>query len=191
MLHWFPQNTAYYITKHVNPALDRCLSLSPHRINVKAWYDSCPKPRRRIHFWPTTVVGSNMTLPRFFGSSICALCGDNGEAQRGLKVSLCKVCSRDHLESLLSAMERLNCVQTEIMRVSRTCAKCSLTYEDSSTYAIIRSMGSSSKRSSGVATPLGNCSCIDCPVTFERHHLREVEIETLELCTALQGNVID
>jgi hypothetical protein len=181
-----PQNTAYYITKHVNPALARCLSLAPHKIDVASWFAACPKPRRRVHFWPVTVVGSNATLPRFFGSSICALCGESGNVQGSLKVAICNDCKDDELQSLLSAMERLSCIQREAVSVAVRCSKCSLTYEDGSTYATIRSGAKkASKAPAGVTTPLANCSCIDCPLTFERHRLREEEVEALEVCRAL------
>jgi hypothetical protein len=180
------QNTAYYITKHVNPALDRCLSLAPHKIDVASWFAACPKPRRRVHFWPVTLVGSNATLPRFFGSSICALCGESGNVQGSLKVAVCSDCKDDKLQSLLSAMERLSCVQRNALSVASRCSRCNLTYEDGSTYATMRSVAKkSSKVPAGVATPLANCSCIDCPLTFERHRLREEEVEALEVCRAL------
>mmetsp|Transcript_7027 Transcript_7027/g.14398 ORF Transcript_7027/g.14398 Transcript_7027/m.14398 type:complete len:98 (-) Transcript_7027:250-543(-) len=92
------------------------------------------------------------------------------------------------MNSLLSSLQRLSTVQTEMSKVANKCGKCSLTYEDGSTFAAIHSIKASSKLPTGVATPLANCSCIDCPVTFERHRLREVEIEALEVCSALNAN---
>lgn len=94
------------------------------------------------------------------------------------------------MPSLLSSLGRLNAIQSEMSQVAAKCTKCSLTYEDASTFAVIRSMRGSSNNNnnalpSGVATPLGNCTCIDCPLTFKRHRLREAELEALELCTAL------
>lgn len=183
------KNTAYYITKHVNPALDRCLSLPPHKIDVFSWFSDCPKPRRHVHFWPATIAGGNAMLPRFFGSSICALCGRIGEVQGSLRVSLCQFCRDDYLQSLLSSLERLNTIQADIQSVAMKCGRCGSTYEDASTFAVISSVRGSTQLSSGVATPLANCSCIDCPITFERHRLRESEIEVLEVCSALKIDV--
>ena len=85
-------------------------------------------------------------------------------------------------------MEKLNKIQSDMLKVARTCRKCSLTYEDASTFAVIRSIKPSSKLPSGVSTPLANCSCIDCPHTFERHRLREAEVEALEVCSALKAD---
>lgn len=141
-----------------------------------------------MHFWPATIVGSNATLPRFFGSSICAICGENGDAQADLKVAICEVCLRDRMHSILSSLRRLSTVQAEMSKVASKCGKCNLAYEDVSTFATIRSIKAASKLPSCVAIPLANCSCIDCPVTFERHRLREAEIEALEVCTALNAN---
>lgn len=56
---------------------------------------------------------------------------------------------------------------------------------------MIRSMRMPSKVPSGVATPLSNCTCIDCPLTFKRHRLREAEVEALEVCAALQARADD
>ena len=109
--------------------------------------------------------------------------------QGNLRVSLCQFCKDDYLESLLSSLERLNKIQTEIQTVSMKCGRCSSTYEDASTFAVISSIRGFAELSSGVATPLGNCSCIDCPITFERHRLRESEIEALEVCSALKIDV--
>lgn len=171
----------------MNPALERCLSLSPHRIDISSWFASCPKPRPRVHFWPATIVGSNVTLPRFFGSAICALCGGTGDLQGHFKISLCKSCISDELQSYLSSVERLNTIQAEMLKCAKICSRCNLTYEDGSTFAVIRSNKTSSKLSTGVATPLSNCSCVDCPLTFERHRLREAELEAIEVCRALNS----
>ena len=92
------------------------------------------------------------------------------------------------MASLLYSLDRLNKIQSEMQTVAMKCGRCSLTYEDASTFAVIRSIKGPARRPSGVATPLGNCSCIDCPVTFERHRLRESEIEAIEVCTALKAD---
>ena len=37
-------HAAYYTTKHVNAALQRCLGLSPYHVDIHSWYESCPNP---------------------------------------------------------------------------------------------------------------------------------------------------
>lgn len=51
-------HVSYYVVKHVNAALQRCFGLAPHNIDINRWYAECPKPRRRIHFWP--ISGTKM-----------------------------------------------------------------------------------------------------------------------------------
>lgn len=57
-------HSTYYIEKHVNAALKRCFGLAPHNIDIDGWYRSCPKPRRRIHFWVSSVAytGNNAMI---------------------------------------------------------------------------------------------------------------------------------
>ncbi|KAL7565302.1 hypothetical protein ACA910_014590 [Epithemia clementina (nom. ined.)] len=185
-------NTTYYITKHVNPSLQRCLGLAPHFIDVTSWYNSMPKPRRRIHFWPTTITGSVGSLSRFFANSICLFCGGKGTVQGASKVAVCDGCKANELASVSLAFGRLNLAQEEAHSLAQQCGKCHLGYEDASTYATIRpprkkkpSSINSIYTHPGVFTPLASCSCIDCPVTFKRHRLRESEYEATELCRAL------
>jgi DNA polymerase family B len=199
----FVVNSAYYITKHVNPALQRCLGLAPNNINVTSWYESCPKPLRRSHFWPVTLRAGSATVSSFFGSSICALCGQKGKTQDGSRIAICDGCKKDRAQSLITSMERLNLTQRQAHAAAQQCAKCNLCFEDASTFAAIRPVinNKSNKKSAkggaagywgagesaGVVTPLANCSCIDCPTTFERHRLREIELEATAVCRALEG----
>jgi DNA polymerase zeta len=185
-------HSGYYITKHLNAALQRCLSLNPHNVDVKAWYESCPKPRRRIHFWPITRSGSSIMISSYFGSDICSLCKTKCMAQGLSKTAVCSDCRRDRVTTADITLSRLNSVQNEAIEVAERCKMCNLCFEDSSTFAQYRTSqqsnrGNSNKSfsSTGIITPLANCSCIDCPTTYERHRLREAELESVAVCETL------
>ena len=45
---------------------------------------------------------------------------------------------------------------------------------------------SPSSVASGISIPLANCTCIDCPLTFERHRARENALEAIALCKTLE-----
>mmetsp|Transcript_11953 Transcript_11953/g.24640 ORF Transcript_11953/g.24640 Transcript_11953/m.24640 type:complete len:220 (+) Transcript_11953:1437-2096(+) len=111
-------NTTYYITKLVNPALQRCLGLAPHKIDVNSLYNSMPKPRRRVHFWPATVNGSTGALSRFFANSNCVLCGGKGTVHGHSRVAVCHECGLKDLNALETAFHRLNLAQDESLSVA-------------------------------------------------------------------------
>lgn len=189
-------HTAYYITKHVNAALQRCLGLAPYRVDVSAWFEASPKPRRRIHFWPSTRSRQNtMMISTFFGSDKCSLCGRKCMASSRSRAAVCQDCRDDPVKAIESAMKRLNMAQKDAHSSARKCSKCNLCFEDASTFATVRSIRSTpqtgvanrSVHATVLVTPLANCSCIDCPVTFERHHLRENEMEAIAICEALDA----
>lgn len=191
-------HTAYYITKHVNAALQRCLGLSPFKVNVNAWYEACPKPRRRIHFWPTTRSGNSLMISSYFGSDICSLCGQKCIANGRAKAVVCATCRQDGVQASHIAMTRWNKVQHDAQALAKTCSKCNGCFESAETFAALRlkagegrARGADATRRStncaaGIVTPIANCSCIDCPNTYERHRLRETELEVVELCKALE-----
>jgi DNA polymerase zeta len=188
-------HAAYYITKHVNAALQRCLGLDPYRIDVNAWYESCPKPRRRIHHWPVTRSGSNLMISSYFGSDICSLCGNKCKAQGSSRAVVCGECRSDPAKATIEALGRLHAAQRESKDVALQCSKCNGCFEDASTFAVLKSSVKSSdcpssliaqvKLTPGILTPLANCTCIDCPNTFERHRLRESELEAEAICKTL------
>ena len=191
-------HSRYYITKHVNAALQRCLGLPPHNVDVNAWYESSPKPRQRIHFWPATRTGNNVMISSYFGSDICSLCKKKCMAQGLSRVAVCNSCRLKYpVAAVQRALTKLNMVQRESMQVAGRCKDCNKCFEDASTFAqcqtlqrVGRSQTSSTERASksyatGLVTPLANCSCIDCPTTFERHRLREAELEALAICETL------
>jgi DNA polymerase zeta len=190
-------HSAYYITKHVNAALQRCLGLAPYNVDVSSWYESCPKPRRRIHFWPATRLKaqSTMMISSFFGSDRCSLCGKKCMAQGRSRAAVCLDCRSDPVKALDSAMRRLNIAQYDASVLANKCSKCNLCFEDATTFAPVindRStaplkFGSKASLTTSIVIPIANCTCIDCPATFERHRLRENELEAMAICQALDA----
>ena len=187
-------HTSYYIMKHVNAALQRCLGLAPYNIDVATWFESCPKPRQRIHFWPSTSSRQgNVMISTFFGSDKCSICGQKCKANSRSKASICFSCRNNSMKSVITAMRQLNIAQKDAFVLAQQCKKCNLCFEDASTFATVRSatfktqLGTTKKStySSVLVTPLANCSCIDCPNTFERHRVREKELEAISICEAL------
>lgn len=189
-------HSSYYITKHVNAALQRCLGLAPYDINVASWFEACPKPRQRIHFWPsTTSRQSNVMISTFFGSDKCSICGLKCKANSRSKASVCFECRCNLTKSVILAMGQLGNAQKDSFALAQKCKVCNLCFEDGNTFATIRSaknkakLGTTKKNthSAILVTPLANCSCIDCPTTFERHRAREKELEAIAICEALDG----
>jgi hypothetical protein len=187
-------HSAYYITKHVNAAVQRCLGLAPYHVDVSSWFEASPKPRRRIHFWPLTRSRLNtMMISTYFGSDKCSLCGRKCMANTRSRAAVCHHCRNDPVKAIASAMKRLNLTQQDAMSLARKCSDCNLCFEDGSTFATVRNVrstagaGNKSIHATVLVTPFANCSCIDCPVTFERHQSRESEIEAIAICEALDA----
>ena len=187
-------HAGYYITKHVNAALQRCLSLPPHRIDVNKWYEECPKPRRRIHFWPLTRSGSSIMISSFFGSDSCSMCARKCKASGRGRAALCERCRVKDASVVGNAYRRLGSIIEESKAAAIQCASCNRCYEDSTTFAVEKPPSGSKVQSrllhsplnsAGIVTPLANCTCIDCPQTYERHRLREAQIEAIAVCEEL------
>lgn len=192
-------NSDYYTIKHVNAALQRCFGLAPFNINIESWYKSCPKPKRRIHHWPSSRSASCSMISSFFGSDTCVLCGARCKSTGRSKVVVCQQCKTDRILVSSTAMNRLKNVQKMANRVAAICSTCNGCVESMETYAreemqqstktrgesLARSFSLGPSKGSRLCTPLANCVCIDCPVTYERHRIRESELEALELCEAL------
>jgi DNA polymerase zeta len=206
-------HAAYYIKKHVNASLQRCFGLPPFKVDVNAWYEAAPKPRKRIHHWPVTRTGSSAMITAHFGSDSCALCGAKCKAKGSSRAVVCVKCSQDKVSAAFVGMGRLNAAEQDADAVARVCAACNGCPESSSTFAIDKTpltndsnrggpgrgrapttsssgLGSlfrksTAKTSTGVVTPLAACVCIDCPITYERHRLREAQIEAEALCRAI------
>jgi DNA polymerase zeta len=198
-------NARYYIVKLVNAALNRCLKLAPHYVDVNDWYQSCPKPRRRVHIWPVKSNASMITS--FFGFDICSLCQQKCYADGSKQVVVCDYCRRDPAKSILLASTRLSQVEQAAHRVAKECSKCNGCFESSDTYAVVQNIAKDNTSSNSgdhqqqhhyhqrvlvrtkdrrkveqtMLLPLANCNCIDCPNTFRRHRLREQGIEASEV----------
>lgn len=196
----FTIHATYYARKHVNAALQRCLGLAPFCIDVNTWYEICPKPQKRIHHWPITRAGQSTMISAYFGSDICSLCGLKCKTDGSTKVVVCEECKRNKGETIYLAIKTLNNVQQKANNLASICNKCNGCVENSGTFGIEKFAPSSSCRrrsysteskanglvSVGVISPLANCICIDCPVTYKRHEMRESEVEALVLCKALR-----
>ncbi len=75
-------------------------------------------------------------------------------------------------------------MQRQAFALAQKCSNCNLRFEDSSAFAPLRpiqrlnsTIAMGPVHSTGVITPLANCLCVDCPIIFERHRLREAELE--------------
>lgn len=195
----FTIHSEYYATKHVNAALNRCFSLSPFNVDVNHWYESAPKPRKRIHHWPVSRRGNSSMISAYFGSDICSLCGQKSKSDGSTKSVICAFCQRDKSTAAFLALRALNQIQQKAHRIAMTCSSCNGSQENAGTFAIEtmriqekRTLLSSSRSttkttltSNGISSPLSTCICIDCPITYKRHEMRESEIEALALCNAL------
>ena len=188
-------HTTYYITKHVNAALQRCLGLANVNVDVNVWYESCPKPRKRIHHWPVTRNGSNVMISSYFGSDNCSLCGNKCRANGNSRAAVCDTCQQDGVNAVRLALALLNKTQNDAQELAAACSACNLCFEDSSTFAPFKSgragltngtLAISARGCPGIMNPIANCTCIDCPNTFERHRLREAELEAVAICQALK-----
>ena len=187
MEHWdlHTLNTTYYITNHVNAALQRCLSLEPHRVDVHEWYRSSPKPRKRIHHWPST--GRSAMISSFFGSDICWFCGRKSKVSGRSHVSICPECRSNESVSVELATRRMNRIERESQAVARKCSRCNLCVENTGSFAALEKgqAGTACRIKAYVQTPLANCTCIDCPVLYRRHRAREDELELRAVFQAL------
>jgi hypothetical protein len=189
-------HSGYYIERHLNPALQRCLGLAPFKIDVTIWYKSCSKPRRRIHFWPQSRTKQNtLMISHFFGSDACSLCGQKCTLTGRNKTSICNFCKSNQPRMVTAAMSKLAAVQREALRIARVCSRCNLDFEDSETFASTTETTTKSKLGNGPRTtrpvtvlkrPLANCICTDCPVTFQRHHVAELLFEARDVVETVQ-----
>lgn len=152
---------------------------------MEDWFASCPKPRRRIHFWPITRSGNSIMISSYFGSDICTLCGRKGRAESRSRAAVCTRCRVDEVTALGTALNRLSFIQQEAKHIAQRCSGCNLCFEDASTFGEQKSSSGRRQNFTGIVTPIANCTCIDCPMTFERHRIREAELEALAVCESL------
>lgn len=185
-------NADYYTIKHVNAALKRCFGLPPFKINIETWYNSCRKPKRRIHHWPQSRSATSLMISSYFGSDACALCFNKCKSTGSSRVVVCQDCKTDGIAVSLAALDRLKKTQQMAKQLATICSDCNGCLEGSDTFAreeirqsTKRRENSMTRKAAKLCTPIANCVCIDCPITYERHKMRESEIEATELCRAL------
>ncbi len=198
MAQWdaYTIHATYYATKHVNAALQRCFGLAPWKVNIQHWYQTCPKPQKRIHHWPMTRMGGNPMISTYFGSDQCAICGQKCKTDGSAKAVICSNCKKDRGSAIFLAVQTLNSIQRKSNSLALQCQNCNGCYESSGTFApeMLSSQVKTKIRSvttklivGRLETPISTCTCIDCPVTYKRHEMRESEIEALALCKALRA----
>jgi len=175
---------SYYTTKHVNAALQRCFGLNPFNINIASWYESSSKPRMRIHYWPDSRSASCSMISKYFGSDTCSLCGKRTKSKGKSRAVVCNSCQQDSVVAVCTALTRLNETQQQANSLAAICSDCNGTLEDAGSFAREEVSSAKGKRNK-LSNPMANCICIDCPITYKRHKLRESEIEAVELCKAL------
>ncbi len=194
----FSVNAEYYTVRHVNAALQRCFGLPPFNVDIHAWYNTCPKPRKRIHHWPQSKSASSSMISSYFGSDTCALCGRKYKSVGSSKVVVCQSCKADNIAVAYTAIKRLKRIQQQANQLASICSSCNGCLESSASFARDEIRHSSKRHEKNVlgilnrthlkrrlCTPIANCVCIDCPITYKRHGLRESEIEAMELCAEL------
>jgi DNA polymerase zeta len=171
-------NVGYYIVKQLNAAVQRCLGLPPYQADVHSWFEKCPKPRKRIHVWPATRTGTTTMITNYFGADSCALCGAKHRMRGNVKVVVCDACKENALWARFTATQRLGLAQSRAHAIARICSSCNGCPETAATFAPV-------KGGQGVVTPLANCTCVDCPATFERHKAQESLLIANALCAAV------
>jgi len=194
--HWdaFTIHCGYYITKHVNAALKRCFSLAPFYCDIDSWYEASPKVPKPIHYWPSSKSGHGSMISFFFGSDACAICRRPCHSSAIERVVVCDACKDFRSNSTYIAILQLNSIQQQSNQLAYICHECNGCLENSGSYAREKHVPISKARNKsttkfmvdGIHSPISNCTCIDCEISYKRHALREREIETLALCKALQ-----
>ena len=151
-------NFAYYIKKHVLPALDRLLSLLG--IDVAAWYQDMPKPRL-AHSHRAALTGAPAaaaaaaaapTMMRFVRGDRCRFCAEF--CQR----FICDSCARERGRALLIAGTMLREAQRRMQMLELLCGQC------------MHEHGLQTGRCGGPAVAeIEDCEAIDCAVYYDRH----------------------
>jgi hypothetical protein len=156
---------------------------------------ACPKPRRRIHFWPVRSRNRAM-ITTYFGSDVCSLCQRKCQASGRARVVVCGDCRKDRVRASQLALLMLNQVQRSANTAAKECSRCNHCFESADTFATVYNEDGTGAASSKVdlakgasdeclELPLANCVCIDCPNTFKRHRLREQLLEASATCEVL------
>lgn len=183
-------HAGYYIERHVNAAVQRCLSLAPYFVDVSQWFNASTKPPRRIHFWHTSKSRSNNSMiSNFFGSDRCLICGARCSTSGKSKASVCGSCIGNGVKATQVAMRQLRTTEYQAHTLAQKCSNCNNCFEDIDTYGVGTERKSPASnthsRRTVLETPIANCICTDCPITFERHRVAEKRLQASALAQRL------
>ena len=123
-------------------------------------------------------------ISKYFGSDECSLCDKRTKSKGKSRAVVCDNCQQDKVSVVCTALSHLNETQQQANALAAICSDCNGLLEDSGSFAR-EEITSTKGRRKRLSNPMANCVCIDCPVTYKRHRLRECEIEAMELCKAL------
>ena len=181
-------HSMYYIERHLNAALQRCLGLPPHKVTVSEWFALCPKPRRRTHFW--AIKSKRAMITAYFGNDVCSLCQRKCKADGSSLAVVCEFCRKDGIGSIQLASTAINKTQNSANIIAKKCSKCNGCFESAETFAVTQQTRTEGgkRHSQSLLMPLANCVCIDCPTTYHRHRLREQGIEAKGVYGTLTGD---
>lgn len=173
-------NYTYYITKCINPALDRILSLCG--ADVFAWFNAMPRPKLRLRHinydaYHQEAQEGNASKPAYNAAGMaaaapkirkkqtlmdqftvqgsCTVCGNDSQPQK----TLCGPCSNYPLKTLVTLMSRLKMNTQKEQDMALVCHNCSRYAQLSKLY------------SKGDIIGPDCCESLDCQVFFERAKL--------------------
>ena len=157
----FRLNFLYYMTKCVNPSLDRVLSLCD--IDVFNWFKSMSRPKLRLRHINYDMFNNNQSaivptkskqtsMDQFTTKGTCEICTNDAIPQK----TLCPYCSSNYFNSYVLLRNRLNSVEQKDLSYSLVCLNCSKCSQPSSLYAKGHMIG------------INSCESIDCPIFHER-----------------------
>lgn len=170
-------NYVYYMTKCINPALDRVFSLCG--ADIFAWFKNVLRPKLRIRHlnYDNYYVNTTLNQPNSNGVTInkpillkqqiqksmdqftiqgnCEICSQDAIPQ----TSLCKSCQIEQNTSLTILMQRLHIVTNKEKEISRICQNCSKFIQPSILYKKNEIIGPDA------------CESLDCTLFYERSRL--------------------
>ena len=179
-------HTVYYATRQLNASLDRAFRLKPFNINIAAWFNECPKPRKLLPFWPVkrtaylggSIINRTSIINNFFGSDVCCICLKKTPVTGSGKAVACAECKGDgKLQgSAVASFQKLRKATLVGHALAKVCSDCNNCIEDRG-FAV-------DQGKHGVKLPLANCVNVSCEVFHKRHKFREAELEAEAMCKA-------
>jgi len=163
-------NYAYYMTKCINPALDRVLSLSGAR--VLDWFKTVARPKLRLRhlnydtlnlFNKTTGVDqarrtapthkmAQTSMDQYTIQGVCEVCGKDAVPMR----VLCRPCLEQRGTTLTVLLYRLRHMTRKEQSFSRICRNCTQFPQESALFAKHEMVSEHC------------CRSLDCAIFFER-----------------------